>query len=302
MKKITFLGALFIAATSFSQVTALESTNGEYPSISTATPRESQAPCSQQEDSNAFENGLGDTNATIEVADDIVVADGEMFTLERITFNMITLGTYADVTVRVYDHDGLDFPMTQLLEEVIVPTSITDIGDAFGRDVLEVVVDLPTPIVLEGQTGSDTTYWISIFTPNGDGADSFWETSTISPSALQIATKLGDDPAGAWSNNGFTNPTAAVFLAEGECDPLLSVGEEALSQISVFPNPMNDVLNVRVPSNVTIESASIFDILGKENRVQVTNGKINVQNLSQGVYILNLRTSAGTLTQKVVKR
>ena len=65
---------------------------------------------------------------------------------------------------------------------------------------------------------------------------------------------------------------------------------------------MNDVLNVRVPSNVTIESASIFDVLGKENRVQVTNGKINVQNLSQGVYILNLRTSAGTLTQKVVKR
>lgn len=113
---------------------------------------------------------------------------------------------------------------------------------------------------------------------------------------------ISDEPVTAIELEGSNNSGELFgnFRYGGDCT--LSIDQEALSQISVFPNPANDVLNIKVPSSIQIESASIFDLLGKESQVQVINGQINVQNLSQGVYILNLRTSAGTLTQKIVKR
>lgn len=81
---------------------------------------------------------------------------------------------------------------------------------------------------------------------------------------------------------------------------VLSVDENALSQISIFPNPASDNLQVRVPSSVEITGASLFDVLGRNAGVTISNGQINVSDLARGVYILNLDTTAGTLTQKVV--
>ena len=83
----------------------------------------------------------------------------------------------------------------------------------------------------------------------------------------------------------------------------LSVGDNTLSElVSVFPNPMNNVLNVNVTGNVEISNASMFDLLGKNTGVQLVNGQMDTSSLARGVYILNVETSAGTLTQKVVKR
>ena len=81
-----------------------------------------------------------------------------------------------------------------------------------------------------------------------------------------------------------------------------SVQDNLANVISVYPNPANDVINIKAPSNIQIQNAVIYDVLGKATNVQVVNGQINVGELARGVYILNLNTSAGTLTQKVVKQ
>ena len=65
---------------------------------------------------------------------------------------------------------------------------------------------------------------------------------------------------------------------------------------------MNNVLNVNVAGNIEISNASMFDLLGKNTGVQLVNGQMDTSSLARGVYILNVETSAGTLTQKVVKR
>lgn len=300
MKKITLaLGAVLIATASFGQTTVVDATNGDFDTIITGNTRVSTAPCAFSEDSNGFENGLGNTNLTIEVGDDFTVPDGENFTLEAITFNMITAGTFTDVTVRVYEHDGATFPDVQLLDEVIIPLSITDIGDAFGRDVLEVVVELPVPLLLPGEVGADTTYWISIWTPNGDGADAFWETSTVSPSPLNVVFKLGADPDG-WADGG--GPTACVFVAEGDCELILSVGDNLADLVNIYPNPATTIVNIDAPASVEILGATLFDVLGKNTGVSLNNGTIDVSNLSRGVYILKVQSAKGTLTQKLIKR
>ena len=85
-------------------------------------------------------------------------------------------------------------------------------------------------------------------------------------------------------------------------ETVASVNDELLAQVSVYPNPAVDVINVNVPSNVQIQNATLVDILGKNTGVSINNGTINVSGLAKGIYMLTVETSAGTLTQKVVKK
>ena len=66
--------------------------------------------------------------------------------------------------------------------------------------------------------------------------------------------------------------------------------------------PASDVLNVRRPAGLEINSVVIYDVLGKATNAQIVNGQINVSSLSRGVYIISMETSAGTLTEKIVKQ
>ena len=83
-------------------------------------------------------------------------------------------------------------------------------------------------------------------------------------------------------------------------DEILGTDDVALAAVSVFPNPASDVLNIDVPASVELKGATLYDVLGKATNVSLSNGQINVSSLSRGVYILNVDTSAGTLTEKVI--
>jgi len=90
-------------------------------------------------------------------------------------------------------------------------------------------------------------------------------------------------------------------LAFGDC-PILSVEDNLADLISIYPNPTSDVLKIKIPSTIEIQNSILYDILGKDTGVRLINGTMNTSNLARGVYILNLKTSAGTLIQKVIKQ
>lgn len=125
---------------------------------------------------------------------------------------------------------------------------------------------------------------------------------TIPINAQTFFGVIADEPITAIELRGDNNSGELFgnFRYGGDCS--LSINTSELSNISVFINSDTNILNVRVPSNIQIERASIFDISGKEIKTQLINGQINIQKLSNGIYILKLQTSSGTLTQKIVKR
>lgn len=87
-----------------------------------------------------------------------------------------------------------------------------------------------------------------------------------------------------------------------EGTPATSVGDHMLAAVSIFPNPATDVINIVVPSGLEISNVSVFDVLGKNTGVSLVNGKVNISGLQKGIYIVNVETNYGTLTQKLVKR
>lgn len=85
-------------------------------------------------------------------------------------------------------------------------------------------------------------------------------------------------------------------------EEILSVGSNLADVISVYPSPATDILNIKLPSNVDVQSASLVSVLGKTTGVTYSNGQMNVSSLAPGVYFLNIETNLGAYTQKVVKQ
>jgi uncharacterized repeat protein (TIGR01451 family) len=78
----------------------------------------------------------------------------------------------------------------------------------------------------------------------------------------------------------------------------------SLSNISVYPNPADDVLNVEVKNNGWTE-AVLSNTLGQTVAHQTLNTGTNKLNLSQlpaGIYVLNVRGSNGSTSIKIEKR
>jgi len=79
---------------------------------------------------------------------------------------------------------------------------------------------------------------------------------------------------------------------------------ESIYPLSIFPNPIQDVINFSNPTQLKIEQVQIYNIQGKliESFNQIED-KIKIGNLTSGLYFMNLITKdQGTKTFKIVKQ
>lgn len=103
---------------------------------------------------------------------------------------------------------------------------------------------------------------------------------------------------------GFETQPNATFLAlvQTDCFPLSINNNVLASEISVYPNPIHDVVNIK--ANSKIVEASILDIHGKtliNNKPNSVNTLFDISNYSTGIYLLKITTTEGIKTIKVTK-
>lgn len=74
-------------------------------------------------------------------------------------------------------------------------------------------------------------------------------------------------------------------------------------QLTVYPNPVQDVLNLKVPTEVTVKSLAIYDLSGRQilNQEVADLKELNVSGLKQGQYILKVKTTLGDRTFRFAK-
>jgi hypothetical protein len=90
-----------------------------------------------------------------------------------------------------------------------------------------------------------------------------------------------------------------------DCITISSVGLDQIniSDMNVFPNPTNGEVNVSMPENMNAD-VQIFDAQGKlvAEQLNVTNnGKLNISNVTPGVYMVRLTAENAVQTFRVVK-
>ncbi len=84
----------------------------------------------------------------------------------------------------------------------------------------------------------------------------------------------------------------------------LSVKPQKSVDISIYPNPANEVLNIVLQNSTSNYSASIFDLSGKMvSNISLVNGKnqLDVSALTPGVYFYSIKNNSDILeTKKLV--
>ncbi|PWG04603.1 hypothetical protein DIS07_11705 [Polaribacter aquimarinus] len=131
----------------------------------------------------------------------------------------------------------------------------------------------------------------------------------INPSTVQYSG--GSNPSSYFTHNNVlyfsaTNGTSGYELWKLE-QTALSVKNETRSQLaelSIYPNPTSDILNIQV-ENQQIESVKVYSLFGKEvMHISDNTGveKVDISNLSSGVYLLKLKTEVGFFTKKIIKK
>ena len=153
-----------------------------------------------------FENGYNCSSATaFQTANDLDVAAGGDFTLNQITASIFANGGIASVDVIYYDNNA-GLPGTEIGSELgLTPSSQAVIGNNFGIDVNEIVLDLTPVVFTEGK------YWVELsVTDTGGTGTVFWVITT--------STSMGDPVANF--NNGWAYPDSTmdgVVTFSGEC-------------------------------------------------------------------------------------
>lgn len=83
--------------------------------------------------------------------------------------------------------------------------------------------------------------------------------------------------------------------------PALKVNSNTIAGLSVFPNPVkNGVFYINTDANAE-RTVTVFDVLGKQVlNVTTSESAINVNNLTSGVYMVQISEEGNTATKKLV--
>jgi len=102
----------------------------------------------------------------------------------------------------------------------------------------------------------------------------------------------------------FNAPIITNMVATEFVDDLGIPGENsAKSQIVIYPNPANNLLNLQPNRGVVLEEVVIYNLQGRKLLNFNKNlEQINLENLSAGMYILNIKTNEGSINKQLVKK
>ncbi|WP_295840808.1 thiol protease/hemagglutinin PrtT [uncultured Apibacter sp.] len=76
-----------------------------------------------------------------------------------------------------------------------------------------------------------------------------------------------------------------------------------VDKISIYPNPVQDVLHLKTQSDLKVKSIIIYDFSGKEViNESLSSNEINVSDLKSGPYVIKIQTSNGDKKYRFIKK
>ncbi len=148
-------------------------------------------------------------------------------------------------------------------------------------------------------------YFIDSDPGAGNGISIIFENSSQASQVLNIdSTGLSEGDHLFYvrvqdSNGDWSIYDSALFTI----DSSLGLDDNLLSNISLFPSPFENDISIKLPNNIKILKTEIYNNLGQTVYNSSENkSNLDLSNLQSGLYILNLKTSLGNASYKIVKK
>tara|TARA_Y200000002_G_scaffold3925_1_gene3532 strand:- start:774 stop:1301 length:528 start_codon:yes stop_codon:yes gene_type:complete len=99
-------------------------------------------------------------------------------------------------------------------------------------------------------------------------------------------------------DQAYTNGNA--FAIRMNFGASVGINENVTNNVSIYPNPTSDVLNIYTNSN-DLSELIIKDITGKIvfNQNFNTNITVNTENYAKGIYLIDVKNNHGTVSKKI---
>lgn len=81
----------------------------------------------------------------------------------------------------------------------------------------------------------------------------------------------------------------------------VGIGENAEIEVNVYPNPTSDIL--KIDAEQQIQRIKLVNLVGQiiyESNVEAKSYQVNLNNVPDGIYILNLETEGGITAKKIM--
>lgn len=255
------------------------------------------------------DRGIGFSNDFV-AANDINVLAGTQFSVEKIIIDLATFEG-EPTTFTVTFHEGETGVETQYGEtfENLIPSSIVGTG-LFGLiPKYKVELTLPTPQTLPATADADKKYWVSIASAfDSTGGFTYWlgsaYTNTDTLPMWQLLLPNEDDER-IWVEcmDEFGGTFEGIMSVEGECEELLGINDLKKIDLTLYPNPVKEILNISTTGS--IENVNVFNSGGQQvlKDAKVLNGQINVNSLTPGTYVFKVTLENGQVESfKVLKK
>jgi hypothetical protein len=165
-------------------------------------------------------------------------------------------------------------------------------GNNYGGTTINLPLDLPNPYW-------GTYYASSIFVIDEDIYVAGGQTDGVG-----MLWKNGNTPVIISGEDDYPISFVTSVFVEGSTNNIVEVGAEL--SICIYPNPTDGMLKIK-NNNLRVNNVEIYDIYGRKQNVRVENfhfaeGKLDISNLSAGIYFVKIFTEAGEVVKKVLKK
>jgi len=116
------------------------------------------------------------------------------------------------------------------------------------------------------------------------------------------------------TSNGQTFTESVPFVVTGVLfDPkkelissnnsvVLGLDNFELEALSLYPNPASSEIYLKLPSSIIVEKTTFFNMLGQKIRETNSETNWNVNDLSAGVYLIEVNTNFGSKQMRFIKK
>ena len=108
-----------------------------------------------------------------------------------------------------------------------------------------------------------------------------------------VTLPIGQYKYGVSIDGGYT-----IYWSDCIDKDYLSVDENEIADVAVYPNPANDVIHVEMMCESPVQRIDIYDVTGKL-MISSIDKEINVSELETGMYFVNILTEKGVVTKKI---
>lgn len=136
---------------------------------------------------------------------------------------------------------------------------------------------------------------------NLDGLGNFSEKKTITNDLFATISVFAADIDGDGDQDVISGTQSIPKLAWYENPTILSVEENSIDTVKIYPNPTDGLLYIDANTE-SIIGITVFDVLGKKVlQLQGNKQQVDISTIESGMYFLRIATDRGEFVQKIIK-